>query len=689
MSWNTPGLEYAAPLASSQSPTSLPHAQPSPQTPNSVQPSRKRKKSENGDDEQQQQRGKHQPVKRACNECRQQKLKCNVVTEPELKPCSRCIKHHLHCAIDPGFRRQEKRQQHAEIEREGGFGPASSAFPGPNEAAASRSLLDLAQGFDSSYSGSASKEPTTHTLGRVALTDKEMSELFAIYFANYHPYLPLLSHDVTSTQLFSLHPLVYWAVIAVASRRYEARPTLLIELSQPLTDFVWSTVASVPQTYHVVKALCLLCAWPLPINSTSTDPSMTIAGVMVQLAMVFGLHRPSHAQDFSRYRIELREEDIKDRMNTWVAVNLMAQNVSTGYGMPQISRWNWYTHGLHLDRISTAFRNRCLIERFNDNITRTLYTMQRDDIVKVDEAQRALTIDMFTRQYEELEIVVRDSKPPPSPMDILYLHCAGLHLRLTALFDHPTAPNYRDDLSTLYVAASTLLKTFLATPSDATLPRTPILRSPFATNYIMQMILAAGSTLLKLLNSSFAAHLDIPVGRTLFLQTVQALRSISVVQNDLPQRLAEVLAQLWQDAGQGNQNARLFEGDGTKRQEIDSSLQLKVRCRMSMSLVYDSVWRWREKFGAHKNLDRAVEHPTSVEADGVGATLGAVNSASTGTGVQDVGALGGMGDMGMGTGMDGFDLGLGGMGGADAMFDPLGWFLDLPQYNPAEGGFAA
>lgn len=82
MSWNTPGLEYAAPLASSQSPTSLPHAQPSPQTPNSVQPSRKRKKSENGDDEQQQQRGKHQPVKRACNECRQQKVLPNLAGFP-------------------------------------------------------------------------------------------------------------------------------------------------------------------------------------------------------------------------------------------------------------------------------------------------------------------------------------------------------------------------------------------------------------------------------------------------------------------------------------------------------------------------------------------------------------------------------------------------------------------------------
>lgn len=31
---------------------------------------------------------------------------------------------------------------------------------------------------------------------------------------------------------------------------------------------------------------------------------------------------------------------------------------------------------------------------------------------------------------------------------------------------------------------------------------------------------------------------------------------------------------------------------------IDDSLQLKVRCRMSMSLVFDSIWRWREEFQA-------------------------------------------------------------------------------------------
>lgn len=267
------------------------------------------------------------------------------------------MKHNLPCAIDPGFRRQEKRQRTAQMEKEvealraenaqlkmalpAGLAPAAqmqsgfpspyppaavpnSQFPGPNEAAASRSLLDLAQGFDGSNAGGP-REPTPTTLGRVTLSDEEVEELIGIYFARYHPYLPMLSTEVTSTIFFKLHPLLHWTILTTASRRYSTRPALLQELAQPLTDLLWSTIAAVPQTYHVVKALCLICTWPLPTSSTSQDPSMLICGNMVQLAMQFGLHRPSHAQDFSRSRIELREEDIQDRMNTWVACNLVAQ----------------------------------------------------------------------------------------------------------------------------------------------------------------------------------------------------------------------------------------------------------------------------------------------------------------------------------------------------------------------------
>lgn len=275
------------------------------------------------------------------------------MTEPEYQPCARCIKHGYQCAIDPGFRRQEKRQQVAEIEKElaalkaenaelkaglpRGLQPVNarpspyplapnnaSPFPGPSEAAASRSLLDLAQGYDGAYTGGA-REPTMTNLARITLSDQQVSDLFTIFFAKYHLYLPLLSPDLTPTACFALSPLLYWTLLTVASRRYEARPGLLIELKQPLTELLWNTIGSIPQTYHVVKALCLLCAWPLPTNSTSLDPSMILCGTMVQLAMRDGLHRPSHAQDFSRYKIELREEDIQDRMTTWAAVNITAQ----------------------------------------------------------------------------------------------------------------------------------------------------------------------------------------------------------------------------------------------------------------------------------------------------------------------------------------------------------------------------
>lgn len=120
-----------------------------------------------------------------------------------------------------------------------------------------------------------------------------------------------------------------------------------------------------------------------------------------------------------------------------------------------------------------------------------------------------------------------------------------------------------------------------------------------ATNYILQMIVAACFTLLKLLSSFFGTEVDFERGRKLFHNTIQAVRSMSVVNNDLAWRLAELMVQMWNGA---RIEARSQAGGNT---EMDGSLQLKVRCRMSMSLVFDSIWRWREEFQAQGrgNLD--------------------------------------------------------------------------------------
>lgn len=168
----------------------------------------------------------------------------------------------------------------------------------------------------------------------------------------------------------------------------------------------------------------------------------------------------------------------------------------------------------------------------------------------------------------------------------LYLRAAGLHLRLAAFFDSASSKDYNTDLLALFLSTSLFLECAFALE----IPTGGVLA--YTSNYILQMIVAAGFTLLKLLNSSFAHHIDIEYGKTLFNRTIWAIRAISVATNDLPSRLAEVLAQLWRGGGAGS---RMPYNDNDIP---DSSLQLKVRCRMSMSLVYDSVWRWREEFQA-------------------------------------------------------------------------------------------
>lgn len=41
--------------------------------------------------------------------------------------------------------------------------------------------------------------------------------------------------------------------------------------------------------------------------------------------MQLGLHRPSHSQDFSKFRVELIEEELRDKVQTWAICNIVAQ----------------------------------------------------------------------------------------------------------------------------------------------------------------------------------------------------------------------------------------------------------------------------------------------------------------------------------------------------------------------------
>jgi hypothetical protein len=192
-----------------------------------------------------------------------------------------------------------------------------------------------------------------------------------------------------------------------------------------------------------------------------------------------------------------------------------------------------------------------------------------------------------------------------------------LHLHLYAFFDNTSSPNHRTDLLDLYYAATAFLDLAFEMDKQSKLI--------YSTNYMFQMLMAAGFALLKLLNSEYNHRLQTSQGRHYFTNTVRAVRSTSVAPNDLPMRLAEVLAQLWHASGKGDPanypkpdspETDAFEERRPSFDVTENPLRLKVRSRMSQSVVFDSIWRWREtQVNASARLDdTVVTNPTNPDS---------------------------------------------------------------------------
>lgn len=400
--------------------------------------------------------------------------------------------------------------------------------------------------------------------------------------------MPLLDPSQSPDEYYDASILLFWVIVSVAARQDKDRE-LIKSLSVQVPKLLWATVSDVPQSHIVVKAFCVICSWPLPVSSTSSDPTFILTGIMMQIALQIGLYRPSHAQDFTRFKVELREEELKDRVRTWAACSAVAQRVGTGYGQPPMFVYDWALAPTNasdeIPKLPVEVEARLLIERLSNRATKALYSNEHSLAGIDDDAHRSTMSSFLSREFRDLEQKLRHEMGA-STFTMLYFYAACLHLRLSAFFASPTSPDYQDSILNLWFATKEFLECAfnLSTTSGSFLI--------YSTNYILQMVVAAGFTLLKILNSSLAVNIDIAYGRSLFTRTIYAIRSISVLANDLPARLAEVLVQLWKGWGAGQRMPKQDDGGN------DTSLQLKVRCRMSMSLVYDTVWRWREEYQA-------------------------------------------------------------------------------------------
>ncbi len=459
---------------------------------------------------------------------------------------------------------------------------------------AAAGLLDLRSGIEKS----PGRGHTFKRLEDVVVTTECIQELHKRFFTLFNPFVPFLNPERTPDEYFQRSPLLFWTIVTTGARQYSADPDLFSALIQPLTRLVWTTMADVPQNYHVVKALILLCAWPLPTSSTSTDPTLMLCGLMMKIALQIGLHRPSHAQDFTKFRIELREIELQDRVVVWSVCNMVAQRICTSYGQPSMTMYDWTLGPKPIENnpnyeLPAPILNRLLIEKFVDKVSRTLYMNEHDPVGLAPDNERRQYVSLLTNSLADLEDRLRKDQ---SPITRIYLKAAALHMWLSAFFSPPSLPSYREDMLRLYNATTDFLEACLTLENETTVSLASSYKHGLSlacgTNYIFHMMLVAGFSLLRLMHNFLSqVESDTQGASELLTRTLWALRSMSVIENDLAERLSEVLAQVWKSG-----RVRAEPSHNIGEQSYDDSLQLKVKCRMSVSLVFDSVWRWRKNF---------------------------------------------------------------------------------------------
>ncbi|OJJ53491.1 hypothetical protein ASPSYDRAFT_212411 [Aspergillus sydowii CBS 593.65] len=578
----------------------------------------------------------------ACNECKQQKLRCDLKEREheDITVCSRCQRLGLECKLEFGFQRSSKRgratssleQEVRELRRRvaqyesNASAVLLSTGPSPR---GSEAFVQLPAGtFDTpqqqptdqsstpaavahgSIEGVGAPGVTTrpvidhdHTcstplvvapqprkLAGIELSVADIEELFQLYFSYYHPFLPFLKPEKSPHAFYESSELLFWSVIAAAAHRTQSLPCLLPRLAEDMMELLWTTIRSIPYSLHVIQSLVIICAWPFPTSSSTTDPTYTLAGTMVHLAFQMGLHCASSAEDFTKGRLNLSADQRREWVATWQACNIVAHSVSVGCGLPA-------TVQLHDQTLpkpvpwDSALWSHLRIEQYRQRVSLTLAPNAMVSRAHSLDRGRLAAYRLLNLAYLDLEQEI--IAVAPSSRTRIYLSAARIHLHSFYLLDDPCVDGYMDRIGTLYQSAYDFVAQSLAIDQEG---EASLHHWPF---FCYQMFVSASCVILRVLkNGHFDAAVDVNSGKALLNSAILALRKISVANNDLPARLSDVIAFLYSQRG-----IRGVPGDPPH------SLRPRVLNRLSMSVVYDSLWEWREHF----RVNRSTEANTAAE----------------------------------------------------------------------------
>ncbi|KAJ9605015.1 hypothetical protein H2200_010404 [Cladophialophora chaetospira] len=414
-----------------------------------------------------------------------------------------------------------------------------------------------------------------------AVESRDIDAMFQLYFRDYAILLPLLDPSMTPNAYYNLSPFLFWAIIGVACRTYSKNPTLLSVLPAKIQTMALMSLGSPQITLPIVQGILLLLQWPFPKTGHGHDQSFPLSGAVLHMAMQLGLHLPVASQEFSRHRVKLTEDDLKLRAETWGYCALIYQRFCWFKGAPATPM---------LDIPHDAEQRRELFQRISPKLK---FDLKLQDVVTrccIAVAQNGLR--MMTREQESsLDTLLNVFQAQVSSVGMdatselaqLYVQVATLVVQAFALWKSPTA----QDPTTLYdlsVSCCRVLESLEGLEKDGHV------KLSGAGSHFVSCVMVPSHILLRLLKTSFSRYIDIERAKTALFLGISLHKRMSVQNDDTPARNGVALTQLWN-------SARVF-----KRANGTESVALRIRSRLTTSVILDGVVWWREEFGGYMGV---------------------------------------------------------------------------------------
>ena len=416
----------------------------------------------------------------------------------------------------------------------------------------------------------------SYCLGDISVDHAQVKILFETFFGKYHHFLPFLDPSRTAKDYYERSDVLFWTIIAVASRQHRSDTQLATKLYTRLHEMLWAAIASPSIHLATIQAIVLICNWPMTAVRISTDVSTSLIDIACSIAKQLGLHRPGCERDFDFTGTVFTENDLSERICTWVACAVTAQCQAGNHGFePSISLQGstlaQICDGTFPTPVPSELRHHLVIRKFCNKLSSHLANNPLDPLGLPTEDDLSRLFSRFEDERETLSSLLRGQLSFANTMRLLD---AEICLHGLWLLSHSDQTARRAGLLKAYSSATSLISyTVNNEASNVVLP--------FAPLSFFRIFFGAASILWKLLNSDLSQNLDSSHGKTLYDAAGFAMRQMSSAEGDVPIRASRGLALLW----------HLGERDLEMRQKPPT---LNVLSRTTANLPFDCLLQIRD-----------------------------------------------------------------------------------------------